>query len=119
MESLETTQSEIRKLVNAEKGKMLNKHGSQKCRIFIPKSRLLYGVCDAWNVLKEGECHVNVTTDENALAQTLKNAHILVTRNPCLHPGDVQKFKLVYVTIPDREQRACVYIDRYCVASPD
>ncbi|KAJ2987432.1 hypothetical protein NUW58_g4511 [Xylaria curta] len=96
MESLDTARPEIRKLINAEKGKMLNKRDTQRCRILVPKSRLLYGVCDAWDVLKEGECHVKITTDENGLPQTLKNAHVLVTRNPCLHPGDLQKFKVVY-----------------------
>ncbi len=96
MECLETVRPEVLKLIKAEKGKMLNKRDAQKCRILVPKSRLLYGVCDAWRVLKEGECHVKITTDENGLPQTLKSAHVLVTRNPCLHPGDLQKFKLVY-----------------------
>ncbi|KAI0532940.1 RdRP-domain-containing protein [Xylaria digitata] len=96
MESMETVRPEILKLVKAEKGKMLNKRDIQKCRIFVPKSRLLYGVCDAWGVLKQGECHVKITTDENGAPQTLQNAHVLVTRNPCLHPGDLQKFKLAY-----------------------
>ncbi|KAI2642309.1 RNA dependent RNA polymerase-domain-containing protein [Xylaria nigripes] len=85
---------EILKQINAEKSKM-KKAEVQKCRILVPKSRLLFGVCDAWGVLKEGQCHVKVTTDENGLPQTLKNAHVLVTRNPCLHPGDLQKFELV------------------------
>ncbi|KAI0407924.1 RNA dependent RNA polymerase-domain-containing protein [Xylaria palmicola] len=96
MQSLESVRPEIRKLVNAEKGKMLSKKDTQKCRILVPKSRLLFGVCDAWGVLKQGECHVKVTTDEKGLPQTLTNSHVLVTRNPCLHPGDLQKFKLVY-----------------------
>ncbi|KAI0102379.1 RdRP-domain-containing protein [Nemania sp. FL0031] len=96
MESLESTRAEIAKLVNTEKGRMLSKRDTQRCRILVPKSRLLFGVCDAWGVLKEGECHVKITTDENGLPQTLKNAHVLVTRNPCLHPGDLQKFKVVY-----------------------
>lgn len=96
MESLDTVRSDILKLVNAEKAKMLNKKDTQKCRILVPESRLLFGVCDAWNVLKDGECHVKVTTDATGLPETLKNAHVLVTRNPCLHPGDIQKFKAVY-----------------------
>ncbi|KAI1821308.1 RNA dependent RNA polymerase-domain-containing protein [Xylaria intraflava] len=95
LQSLEDVRPEILKLVKSEKGKMLNKQDTQKCRILVPKSRLLYGVCDAWGVLKEGECHVKVTTDENGQPQALKNAHVLVTRNPCLHPGDLQKFHLV------------------------
>ncbi|RWA08171.1 hypothetical protein EKO27_g6937 [Xylaria grammica] len=96
MESMETVRPEILKLVKAEEGKMLSKRDDQRCRIFVPKSRLLFGVCDAWGVLKQGECHVKITTDENGAPQTLANAHVLVTRNPCLHPGDLQKFKLVH-----------------------
>ncbi|KAI0200558.1 RNA dependent RNA polymerase-domain-containing protein [Astrocystis sublimbata] len=96
MESMDAVRPEIRKLVNIEKGRMLKNHDTQKCRILVPKSRLLFGVCDAWNVLKEGECHVRVTTDENGVPQTITNAHVLVTRNPCLHPGDLQKLKAVY-----------------------
>lgn len=95
LESLDVVRPEILKLTKAEKGKMINKRDTQKCRILVPKSRLLFGVCDAWGVLKPGECHVKVTTDEDGQPQTLKDAHVLVTRNPCLHPGDLQKLRLV------------------------
>lgn len=33
--------------------------------------------------------------DGNGQPYTLKNMDFLVTRNPCLHPGDLQKFKAV------------------------
>ncbi|KAI1813797.1 RNA-dependent RNA polymerase [Poronia punctata] len=95
LESIDAVKPEILKLVKAEKGKMLSKRDTQKCRILVPKSRLLFGVCDAWGVLKPGECHVKVTTDLRGEPQTLINAHVLVTRNPCLHPGDLQKLKVV------------------------
>ncbi|KAI2628893.1 RNA dependent RNA polymerase-domain-containing protein [Hypoxylon sp. NC1633] len=95
MQSLDSVRPEIAKLVKAEYGKMLNKRDEQKCRILIPNSRLLFGVCDAWGVLKEGECHVKVTMDEDGQPRALKGMQVLVTRNPCLHPGDLQKFHVV------------------------
>ncbi|KAG5766517.1 hypothetical protein H9Q72_005445 [Fusarium xylarioides] len=95
LEGLDSVRSQINGQVNDELKKMLNKQGGQKCRIFIQKSRLLFGVCDAWDVLKEGECAVKVTLEENGLPHALKNTEIIVIRNPCLHPGDWQKFKVV------------------------
>lgn len=95
MESLEKVRSTVSRLVNSEYNKMLNKRDEQKCRILIPKSRLLFGVCDAWGVLKEGECAVKVTMDGDGVPRALKGTELLVTRNPCLHPGDLQKFRAV------------------------
>lgn len=95
LDGLESVKSQINGKVNEELKKMLNKQGGQKCRIMVPKSRLLFGVCDAWDVLKEWECAVKVTLEENGLPHALKNTEIIVIRNPCLHPGDWQKFKVV------------------------
>jgi hypothetical protein len=95
MDSIESVQPTITKLVNAEYDKMLNKRDEQRCRILIPKSRLLFGICDAWDVLREGECAVKITMDGDGQPRALTGMEILVTRNPCLHPGDLQKFKAV------------------------
>lgn len=95
MESLESVQPSVAKLVSAEFARTLNKRDGQRCRILIPKSRLLFGVCDAWGVLKEGECAVKVTQDGDGQPRALHGMDVLVTRNPCLHPGDLQKFKAV------------------------
>jgi hypothetical protein len=95
MDSIESVRPSITRLVNAEYDRMLNKRDEQKCRILIPKSRLLFGVCDAWDVLREGECAVKITMDGDGQPRTLTGIEILVTRNPCLHPGDLQKFKAV------------------------
>ena len=95
MNGIETVQPQIKKLVNAEYSKMLNKRDEQKCRIFVQKSRLLFGVCDAWDVLKEGECAVKVTMEGDGMPYALKNIEASVIRNPCLHPGDWQKFRVV------------------------
>jgi hypothetical protein len=95
IDGFETIQRTVTKLVNSEYDRMINKRDEQRCRILIPKSRLLFGICDAWGVLKEGECAVKVTMDGNGQPYTLKGMDVLVTRNPCLHPGDLQKFKAV------------------------
>lgn len=91
----EKTKPQIKRLINAENAKMLNKRDEQRCRIFVQKSRLLFGVCDAWDVLKEDECSVKVTLEENGQPYALKNTEVTVIRNPCLHPGDWQKLRVV------------------------
>ncbi|KAK7219088.1 hypothetical protein V2G26_007091 [Clonostachys chloroleuca] len=95
MEGVEAARAQIARLVNAEYSKMLNKREQQKCRIFVRKSRLLFGVCDAWDVLKEGECAIKVTMEGDGQPYAIKNTEASVIRNPCLHPGDWQKFKVV------------------------
>jgi hypothetical protein len=95
LDGIESVKPQIAKLIGTEHAKMINKRDEQKCRIFVAKSRLLFGVADAWGVLKEGECHVKVTLEGNGQAQTLTNTEVSVIRNPCLHPGDWQKFRVV------------------------
>ncbi|KAM0345841.1 hypothetical protein ACHAPU_006195 [Fusarium lateritium] len=88
LDGVEKVKTQIQGLVNGELSKMLNKKDEQK-------SRLLFGVCDAWDVLREGECAVKVTLEEIGQPYALKNTEATVIRNPCLHPGDWQKFKVV------------------------
>ncbi|KAF2495767.1 hypothetical protein BU16DRAFT_356202 [Lophium mytilinum] len=95
IEGTETVQSHIRKLVKDEQTKMINKRGEQKSRIFIQKSRLLFGICDPYGVLKDGQCYVRVTAHLDGEPRTIINTEVLVTRNPCLHPGDLRKFKAI------------------------
>lgn len=68
----------------------LGREEEQRCHIFVQKSRLLFGVCDAYDVLREGECAVKVTHEDNEHSLALKGTQVIVTRNPCLHPGDWQ-----------------------------
>ena len=95
MDGVESIGPSIGHLVTQEYDKMLNKRDEQRCRIMIPKSRLLFGVCDPKGGLKEGECAVKVTMDGDGQPRQLSGMEILVTRNPCLHPGDLRKFKAV------------------------
>lgn len=95
IDSLDAVRPSLNRLINAEYDKMLNKRDEQKCRILIPKSRLLFGVCDAWGVLRPGQCAVKVTMDGDGQPYALRGTKVLVTRNPCLHPGDLQKLDAV------------------------
>lgn len=95
LDGAENAKPQIHGFINSELSKMLNKKDEQRCRIFVQKSRLLFGVCDAWDVLREGECAVKVTLEGNGQPYALKNTEVTVIRNPCLHPGDWQKFKVV------------------------
>jgi hypothetical protein len=91
----------VQQMVQREYSRMLNKRNQQRCRIIIPKSRLLYGVCDptgrrgAVPKLRSGTCFLRITEFGNGQARTVINTEVLVTRNPCLHPGDLQKFRAV------------------------
>jgi hypothetical protein len=103
MDGIEPLQQTLETLVKQEYARMLNKRNEQKCRIFIPQSRLLFGVCDptskggSTGKLKDGECFVRITLDGDGRQRTIINTEVLVTRNPCLHPGDLQKFRAVDV----------------------
>ncbi|KAH7091839.1 RNA dependent RNA polymerase-domain-containing protein [Auriculariales sp. MPI-PUGE-AT-0066] len=58
------------------------------------ESRLLFGVCDPYGVLREGEVYVRISNGRQP-ATTLTHCDVMVIRNPCLHPGDVIKLRTV------------------------
>ena len=68
------------------------KNSKMRVRMLIHKSRLLFGVCDPFGVLGEGEVHVRIMIGRHS-ATTLTQTDVLVVRNPCLHPG---KFEILY-----------------------
>jgi hypothetical protein len=69
----------------SEVAKFRKDDGKPRTRMMIHKSRLIFGVCDPYGVLKEGQVHIRITT-ENGVSTPI-NADVLVVRNPCLHPG--------------------------------
>ncbi|KAL8976626.1 MAG: hypothetical protein Q9205_007403 [Flavoplaca limonia] len=95
MDGVDSVRPTAQSRVSSEVNKLLNKRGERRSRILIPQSRLLFGVCDPLNLLKAGECAVRVTSDSDGIPKTVVGTEVLVTRNPCLHPGDLQKFKAV------------------------
>lgn len=65
-----------------------NERGKNRSRMIIHKSRLLFGICDPSQVLKEGEVHIRITAGGRG-ASTPVHGDVLVVRNPCLHPGEL------------------------------
>ncbi|KAF9022945.1 RNA-directed RNA polymerase [Hymenopellis radicata] len=68
--------------------------GKHRSRMFVKKSRKIYGVCDPFRVLKEGQVHVRITSARGG-PSTLISGDVLVVRNPCLNPGDCLKLRAV------------------------
>ncbi|KAI0077242.1 RNA-directed RNA polymerase [Panus rudis PR-1116 ss-1] len=87
-------QKSLRALQQAEVAAFKKNETRQRVRMLLPKSRLLYGICDPYGVLRAGEVHVRVSMPRQG-ATTLTNIDVLVVRNPCLHPGDCIKLRAV------------------------
>lgn len=80
-----------------------------RCRIFVPKGRVLVGCLDETGILNYGQVFVRVTvkkTTEN-FDDNLRKVDdddttrivvgkVVVTKNPCLHPGDVRVLDAIY-----------------------
>jgi len=89
LEGLETeaVRKEIRRLQNAElAGARQAETKKFKSRMMIHKSRRLYGVCDPFQVLKEGEVQLRITESRKGPSTPI-HADVIIVRNPCLHPG--------------------------------
>lgn len=83
--------AKIKSVQAAEIAGFRNDRGRGKSRIFIHDSRRLYGVCDPFQVLKEGEVHIRITSSRKGQTTPI-HCDVLVVRNPCLHPGKNAKF---------------------------
>ena len=79
----------LNRVRSAQRGVMssFRKNDKQKAPIVIHKSRLLFGVCDPFQVLREGEVFVRVTVGRHGETSVI-HGDVLVVRNPCLHPGE-------------------------------
>lgn len=80
-----------------------------RCRIYVPKGRILVGCLDETGSLSYGQVYVRITmtkaeqemghqnffqrVDERTCIVTGK---VVVTKNPCLHPGDIRVLEAVY-----------------------
>ncbi|WOK96399.1 hypothetical protein Cni_G05106 [Canna indica] len=80
-----------------------------KCRIFVPKGRVLIGCLDETCQLEYGQVYVKVTMKKEELSNEDRNllkdadkeravivGKVIVTKNPCLHPGDIRVLDAVY-----------------------
>ncbi|KAK8945735.1 putative RNA-dependent RNA polymerase 2 [Platanthera guangdongensis] len=80
-----------------------------RCRIFVPKGRILIGCLDETSILDYGQVFLRVTMTKEE--QQTKNQNffkeadnstvvitgrVVVTKNPCLHPGDIRVLQAIY-----------------------
>jgi regulator of nonsense transcripts 1 len=79
----------LREVRSAQRGVIssFRKNDKPKAPIMVHQSRLLFGVCDPFQVLKEGEVFVRVTVGRHG-ERSVIHGDVLVVRNPCLHPGE-------------------------------
>ncbi|KAF8217409.1 RNA dependent RNA polymerase-domain-containing protein [Mycena galopus ATCC 62051] len=85
----------VRGLQSREIGSFKNDRNKDRSRMIVKKSRLIFGVCDPFSVLKEGEVSIRITTARKGPSTPI-HADVLVVRNPCLHPGDCLKLRAVH-----------------------
>ncbi|EDO37749.1 predicted protein, partial [Nematostella vectensis] len=66
-----------------------------RLRVLVPKSRMVFGVCDPYEVLRQGECYFRPSIFDEDEGDFQAANKVAVIRNPCYHPGDVRVLKLV------------------------
>ena len=84
---------------------LINQFSSLKTNLPVDKCSLLMGVVDFYGVLEDDEVFVQLSSfetyerdlyDPGSYAEGgIVSGNVFVTRNPCLHPGDVRKLKAV------------------------
>lgn len=80
-----------------------------RCRIFVPKGRILVGCLDETGILNYGQVYVCVKMKKAELEcaeqsffhmvdekKAIVIGKVVVTKNPCLHPGDIRVLEAVY-----------------------
>lgn len=79
-----------------------------RCRIFVPKGRVLVGCLDESGTLEYGQVYARITMTKTELecgnqaffqrvdeTTSILRGKVVVTKNPCLHPGDVRVLEAV------------------------
>lgn len=94
-----------------------------RCRIFVPKGRILIGCMDETGILEYGQVYCRTTMTKTELLQldgqsffqkvdettSVLIGKVVVTKNPCLHPGDVRVLEAVYeVALEEKGLVDCV-----------
>lgn len=70
----------------------------ERCRILVPNSRILLGVCDQSGILKYGQCYLRVSYGDDSQQVIVGKGEfvgdfseikiiVAVCKNPCTHPG--------------------------------
>ena len=63
-------------------------------RILVPKSRMVFAVCDPYKKLEYGECYFYPTMMEDKTRGFVTGQEFVVMRDPCYHPEDVRVLKM-------------------------
>ncbi|KAI4158772.1 MAG: hypothetical protein LQ342_007167 [Letrouitia transgressa] len=58
-----------------------------RSRIYVENGMTVYGIMDETDFLEEGQIYCSVQNDKSGMVLT---GRVVITRNPALHPGDVQ-----------------------------
>lgn len=94
--------------------KKMAKELIKKQRILVPDAAMLIGVVDEYDVLEEGQVYINLLSKDpktgNESEQKITNRHVMVIKNPCLHPGDLRRLYAV-----DRPELSHLY---NCIVFP-
>ncbi|XP_038878920.1 RNA-dependent RNA polymerase 2 [Benincasa hispida] len=80
-----------------------------RCRIFVPKGRILLGCLDETGILNYGQVYACITLTKSELqdrnqkyfhkideTKSILLGKVVVTKNPCLHPGDVRVLEAIF-----------------------
>jgi len=59
----------------------------KKTNILVKKAARIMGIIDEFDILEENEIFVQIQRQDELITIDGK---VMVTRNPCLHPGDIQ-----------------------------
>jgi len=87
--------SKLRKFQNDELGKF-RKGEKPRAPIIVHKSRLLFGVCDPFQVLREGEVFIRISVARRGETTPI-HGDVLVVRNPCLHAGEHWRLQAIWI----------------------
>nr|GEV30147.1 RNA-dependent RNA polymerase 2 [Tanacetum cinerariifolium] len=93
-----------------------------RCRLFVPKGRILVGCLDECGILEYGQVYVRITLTKKELQSreqkyfkmmdektSVVMGKVVVTKNPCLHPGDVRVLDAVYeFALDEKDYKDCV-----------
>jgi regulator of nonsense transcripts 1 len=78
----------IKRAQNAEIASFRNDRNKDRSRTIVEKSRRIFGVCDPFRTLREGEVQIRITMARKGPSTPI-HGDVLVVRNPCLHPGNI------------------------------
>ncbi|CAF0879967.1 unnamed protein product [Adineta ricciae] len=76
----------------------------------VNEARNMFGVADVTSKLDYGQCFIQYEVESNGDKRTFKvlEGTVIVTKNPCLYPGDIRKLTAVNVPLLRQCMRNCI-----------